>query len=578
MRHVVAGLLLLAVVRQVIISSSIPKLERLSAASVSVGASVTLFGQNFAPAGMSAGTVTVNGVAATVTNWVDNAVTIIVPTTTTGLVLIRRADTALSNTLTLTITTVTGDCPTTDIKTVKTSGGDFTTIAACLNAGHNCQVDAGTWAGGTVTTSGTPTHYDTVFAAAGADQLVVMSSQINFGAQSYLQIGCSGGGLFFSGVAVTGGGNLNAHHIKYIGNKFDNFSTDFIIALSVFSQHTLVDNNTFGPTLHDDDVDIFNWYVVLRNNVAKGITQIADHPDFCQTYCTATTRGAIFVLLENNYAHDCVGPDCHFFQFNNNGCDSAGDASPNDPEHNWIIRENVVANMQSAMYSFQDNAAGVTQWSQFASYNNTQDTVYPSNNYTECIGCAGSPGRPVLQAFSKNEICYKCGAAAAFAFMFPTGTTLKNGLLYFPGSTITASGNLSTCVASGNCLINQDPLFTNQAAGDYTLQNGSPGLDSGIAPTTVAAGDSGFGTSLVVNDAYAFQDATWVDGIQADCVSVKTVGNHVCISSIDYTTNTITLASDPGARSAGDAVWLYSDSAGRVVLKGTAPDRGAKEK
>jgi hypothetical protein len=68
-----------------------------------------------------------------------------------------------------------------------------------------------------------------------------------------------------------------------------------------------------------------------------------------------------------------------------------------------------------------------------------------------------------------------------------------------------------------------------------------------------------------------------VDGINADCVAVKTVGNHVCITAINYTTGVITLSADPGTRSAGDPVWLYTDSNGTVQLYGSAPDIGAVE-
>ena len=50
----------------------------------------------------------------------------------------------------------------------------------------------------------------------------------------------------------------------------------------------------------------------------------------------------------------------------------------------------------------------------------------------------------------------------------------------------------------------------------------------------------------------------------------------VRIAAIDYATKTITLAS-PLTWANGAKIWLYSDSGGRRVLKGSAPDIGAHE-
>jgi len=92
----------------------------------------------------------------------------------------------------------------------------------------------------------------------------------------------------------------------------------------------------------------------------------------------------------------------------------------------------------------------------------------------------------------------------------------------------------------------------------------------------VASGDSGSGTSLVVTDAGFFQDGLGLNaaGVQADCISVTTVGNHVCITAVNYATNTLTLASSI-TRSHGDHIWLYSNSEGVQVLVGSAPNIGA---
>jgi hypothetical protein len=80
-----------------------------------------------------------------------------------------------------------------------------------------------------------------------------------------------------------------------------------------------------------------------------------------------------------------------------------------------------------------------------------------------------------------------------------------------------------------------------------------------------------------VDDAMYFQDGTWgssLDNTQADWVAIGTVNNIVQISSINYNTNTITLAS-PITWSDNDSIWLYKKSDGTRVLYGNAPDYGA---
>jgi hypothetical protein len=119
-----------------------------------------------------------------------------------------------------------------------------------------------------------------------------------------------------------------------------------------------------------------------------------------------------------------------------------------------------------------------------------------------------------------------------------------------------------------------DPLLASVATNDFHLQVGSPALNAGTYLTTVAAGDSGTGMALVVTDAGFFQDGMGISGVTADCIAVTSTTNHVCITAVNYQTNTLTLASSI-TRTAGDSVWLYSDSTGRQVLFGKAPNIGA---
>jgi hypothetical protein len=131
--------------------------------------------------------------------------------------------------------------------------------------------------------------------------------------------------------------------------------------------------------------------------------------------------------------------------------------------------------------------------------------------------------------------------------------------------------------------IQGNPLFTDPDGDIYTLGALSPCRDTGGALTTVANADTGSGTSLIVEDARWFQSGTgspWSfeseQGVLPDEIAVGTVGNTVAIVSLDYSTNTLTIASGI-SRQDGDNVWLYKKSDGGRVLYGTAPDMGAFE-
>jgi hypothetical protein len=81
-----------------------------------------------------------------------------------------------------------------------------------------------------------------------------------------------------------------------------------------------------------------------------------------------------------------------------------------------------------------------------------------------------------------------------------------------------------------------------------------------------------------VNDASYFQDGYGLSNaystVHPDCIAVGTAANQVCITAVNYSTNTLTLTSSI-SRSAGQAVYLYSKSDGTQVLTGNAPDMGA---
>ena len=123
---------------------------------------------------------------------------------------------------------------------------------------------------------------------------------------------------------------------------------------------------------------------------------------------------------------------------------------------------------------------------------------------------------------------------------------------------------------------------------DLNLRSNSTAIDGGTY-LTQANGSGSNSITLVVDDARYFQDgkfgsasgintANWPTSvnIQADYIAIGTVSNTVKISSVNYSTNKITLAS--AKTWANDAkIWLFKKSDGEIVLTGSAPDHGAYE-
>lgn len=194
------------------------------------------------------------------------------------------------------------------------------------------------------------------------------------------------------------------------------------------------------------------------------------------------------------------------------------------------------------------------------------------------------------------------------------------------GATISSNFNYPTSKVSG-VYEQTDPLFIDGTLATTTaeitsvvpnlgLQAESPAKDTATYLTQVNDADgctaeSEDCTAMVVNDPWYFQDGTWGSSLvqhandrciaendpddwcigegtgtytfQADYICLSSSATAVdydrCrqISSINYDTNTLTLASEM-SWSNNDYVWLYSISDGTRVLYGDLPDYGANER
>lgn len=151
-------------------------------------------------------------------------------------------------------------------------------------------------------------------------------------------------------------------------------------------------------------------------------------------------------------------------------------------------------------------------------------------------------------------------------------------------------GDVNTLKIPGNTYENNwettdgDPKFVNTILSnpisttlpDLSLQHDSPCLNGGTY-LTQANGSGSDITTLIVDDALFFQDGSWGSSLatlNADWIAIGTVDNIVEISSINYGTNTIILATQKSWSDAA-SIWLYKDSDGSIVLRGSAPNYGA---
>jgi len=459
------------------------------------------------------------------------------------------------------------------------SGKTYTNIAACAavaKGGDTCDIYTGTYAGWTQAANGSAGNLITFQAHAG--ETVSVSSSVTINGVSYVHIT----GLHFTGTGMDSGiyGNgTSAHNVidyntfvdtayrptsgypsasdSVISHNTVNFSTKTSSrpGFSVFGDRNLLEYNE----IYNGGGDCFHLSgtnVVLRLNNChdEDATTSGEHIDFMQEGGGAPLL--TYSLIENNTEHNCVDPtdNCHFVFMRTSP--TSGNATNN------IVRFNFAQNLNGGGSGFGGPGDSVPNT---YVYNNTMAIEHvQASNGTCLMFQIGAPN-----SASRNNICYN----STSGYWSPTyngdiGHT-GNGDIAYTTAWGGSWGSPYSSEATYATLKNVDPNFANYPT-DATLSAGSGAIGTGVALTTVASGDSGSGTSLVVNDAGFFQSYA----SSADCVSVTTVSNHVCITAIDYGTNTITLASGV-SRSHGDSVWLYSDSTGRQVLFGTAPNVGA---
>lgn len=505
--------------------------------------------------------------------------------------------------------------------TVKAGGGgSFTTMAACASqmstngtsVSDTCTVFAGTYAETVTIPSGSTGNYK-IFNVNGSDVVNVLgftaashtkiigfqiSNTSSPGSHACVELGastdvyvtnnvmtsCGAGGvptnvncgsgmihaspgssfLFIQGNTLTKAGNTVAPY--GVGMDLGDPSGN--------GDHYLVENNDLSH--YDIGIKYNNQYGVYRNNTfhdqldSEGCENTHTDEFFSEPGTMATV--VQYNLFEGNYQRNAVGPNAKtmLMQSDNMGatCPSCSYA---------IVRFNTVSGLGSG-------AASNYYWPHIMNYNNT---------VVDALTSGASNGTADYAQFSPN------GSYINNIYEFHFSSSQSNWNVYQCGSGCNFGYNLYFC-ATSNCSSvwgntpavpflsdtgnkSADPKFVTYAgfgstSNDYHLQAGSPAIAAGINLTTVAAGDSGSGTALVVNDASYFQDGFGLTNanstVNGDCIAVNTASNHVCVTAVNYSTNTLTLASGI-TRSSGQPVYLYSKSDGVQVLTSSAPNIGA---
>src|SRR6267154_1375241 len=469
------------------------------------------------------------------------------------------------------------DASTISAFTVKAGGGgNFTTITACAAAaiaGGTCTVFAGTYAGWTQLVSGIPGLPITFTVNPG--DTVTLTSAIGASNTSYVTI------HGFTGVIINGNnatqhwiidGNTmsgtNVFHIldgQGVGGSDNVFSNNTVNvgisssrnpAVYVYGDRNRFENNTiFNGS--GDCFDLGGANLVVRGNYCHDMNgSSGEHIDFIQIIGGGTSPTLSFSLIEGNINQNCIndGGNCHGFAIIRTGSGPVADTN--------IIRFNYAQNIDGDCINFGGVGDNVPNNS---AYNNTCASGHLASYNESFDSVQGTtPNTTVL-----NNIAYNVQAGG----QFPFGANLENGNLAF---TTRYSGTWRSPYSGETtyaALHNKNPLFANYPT-DASLQAGSPAIGAGVALTAVAAGDSGSGTTLVVNNAHVFQPG-WA-GVLADWIRVgsSTASPTVQIASINYNTNTITLVSSI-SRSAGSPIYLYKNSKGTVVLNNNNPDVGA---
>ena len=356
-------------------------------------------------------------------------------------------------------------------------------------------------------------------------------------------------------------------------------------------------------------------------------------------HSTFSLHGAKYSTIRNNYFHNepWYSYDSDLYSYRNLICNGyyvdttqnsgwsifegnrVGYAGPNITTGNYggggiklglsdmIFRHNAFFSNQRTAFYLQPYTNGKSNENYI--YNNT----FFSNGYYSEPGSSTTYHQPFMFGYNDGTVLWdRVHSNIIKNNLFYKNANIENEEVVWTFANTNGYGNLTDCQGSGpnqgnNAISNNfnggtvwstesDPLFRSEATSDkssWALPNLLPSLSSPAINNSVsltqANGSGTSSTTLIVDDAHYFQDgkfgsasgcnpSNWPSGvdIEADWIAIGAVTNVVQISSIDYSTNTITL-SQPMSWNDSDSIYLYKRSDGTRVLYGSAPDQGAYE-
>lgn len=483
--------------------------------------------------------------------------------------------------------------------TVKAGGGGgYTTIQACSTAavaGDFCIVFAGTYAGWTQAASGSAGNPITFKANAG--DAVLINSTIALGSQSYVTVGSA---TASEGFEITGqisfttmshvivqNNNIHGTSGRCFQGAFPGFATfnQFVSntinlcgggvgggaqGILLVGNNNLIDLNSFIDV--EDGIALYGDRNVVRNNhFSRALTAIGSvHPDTLESVPGGGDPPMTNLLYEGNVTQDWGAspgdPNAHI--------QNVSDVSSTGETHH-IWRFNSAANIGSVTYGTDRNVSNTYVYNNSVSYAQVATSGNVDFCYCTTGGLSASNGKGINNIFS-NNVNNGGWSPVALSTGSNVGFVEHNNMQFNTGYSGAWKGPLlsvSTNQFDVTDIFNQDPKFVSAGptGANLHLQAGSPAIQAGGALIT-AVGSGSTSTALTVADAGYFQDG-YGGIVQADWIRIGST-NTVQISSINYSTNVITLATAQ-TWSNGDSIYLYKKSDGVVVLNGANPDIGA---
>jgi len=345
----------------------------------------------------------------------------------------------------------------------------------------------------------------------------------------------------YAGINISGSENYKATNIEISRNTFtgDYSDTDAIsihedssVPGQGMGNYHLVEDNTITMSGGENCIDINSGlYVVVRDNTCTGSNQpgiiIAGNN---------TTNLVDYVRIIDNVVHT-LGSGSEHFMVTGEGRD-----------HLQFIR-NIAYGTGEHNIRFFNSASTANDGIRVA------HNVFDGRSLRDNINfqVQSTDGAGVTDVSAKNNIFIMSSGDSAIYWAEPgAADMLSDYNLYYNvdsdpadiwGYTPTYSlTQVRSTYSREDGGIEGNPDVVSLSTPDYNLKGDSPAIDAGGWLTTEDDGRTSSGTTLYVEDALWFYDGWNITGEVGDTIKAEN-GDSAVISSINYSTNTITLGS-----------------------------------